>query len=124
MVRLSGQRGVPVITVDGQVIVGFDEPRLEALLSRGPRRAALGLAVADAATYAPGQRGAYIGRVHPASAAERAGLRARDIIIELAGRQVESGEDLQAIGGTLAPATPAPVVWRRDGQVMRGQIIL
>ncbi|NIV28655.1 MAG: NrdH-redoxin, partial [Anaerolineae bacterium] len=27
MVRLSGQQGVPVITVDGQVVVGFDQPR-------------------------------------------------------------------------------------------------
>jgi len=29
MVDRSGQMGVPVITVDGQVIVGFDARRLE-----------------------------------------------------------------------------------------------
>lgn len=33
MVKLSGQMGVPVVVVDGQVVVGFDKARLEAILS-------------------------------------------------------------------------------------------
>lgn len=28
MIKKSGQMGVPVIDVDGQIIVGFDKPRL------------------------------------------------------------------------------------------------
>ena len=32
MVRKSGQYGVPVIEIDGEIIVGFDQPRLKALL--------------------------------------------------------------------------------------------
>ena len=32
MVRISGQMGVPVIVVDGQVVVGFDKGKLEELL--------------------------------------------------------------------------------------------
>jgi glutaredoxin len=32
MVRISGQMGVPVIVIDGSVIVGFDKPKIEALL--------------------------------------------------------------------------------------------
>lgn len=32
MMDKSGQRGVPVITVDNEVIVGFDEERLRELL--------------------------------------------------------------------------------------------
>jgi 16S rRNA (cytidine1402-2'-O)-methyltransferase len=32
MIKLSGQRGVPVIDVDGQIVVGFDKDRLEELL--------------------------------------------------------------------------------------------
>ena len=32
MVKKSGQMGVPVIDIDGQIIVGFDEPRLRDLL--------------------------------------------------------------------------------------------
>jgi glutaredoxin 3 len=33
LVRLTGQMVVPVIVVDGQVVVGFDKPRLQALLT-------------------------------------------------------------------------------------------
>lgn len=32
MVKLSGQRGVPVIVVGNEVVVGFDQAKLEALL--------------------------------------------------------------------------------------------
>lgn len=32
MIRKSGQSGVPVIEVDGEIIVGFDKPRLMAAL--------------------------------------------------------------------------------------------
>ena len=33
MVRLTGQLGVPVTVIDGQVVVGFDRPHLEQLLA-------------------------------------------------------------------------------------------
>lgn len=32
MVDQSGQLGVPVITIDGEVVVGFDQKKLEKLL--------------------------------------------------------------------------------------------
>ncbi|MFP4459889.1 MAG: glutaredoxin family protein [Candidatus Zixiibacteriota bacterium] len=32
MVDLSGQMGVPVISIDGTVIVGFDKPKIESAL--------------------------------------------------------------------------------------------
>ena len=32
MVKLSGQMGVPVITVGSEVVIGFDKTRLEGLL--------------------------------------------------------------------------------------------
>ena len=35
MIRKSGQMGVPVIDVDGQIVVGFDRERLEGLLKTG-----------------------------------------------------------------------------------------
>jgi glutaredoxin len=34
MRQKSGQMGVPVIDVDGEIIVGFDQEHLEKLLSR------------------------------------------------------------------------------------------
>ena len=32
MVEKSGQMGVPVIEVDGQIIIGFDEAKLKSVL--------------------------------------------------------------------------------------------
>jgi glutaredoxin-like YruB-family protein len=32
MVRKSGQRGVPVLDIDGQIIIGFDRPRIDSAL--------------------------------------------------------------------------------------------
>lgn len=32
MIKKSGQMGVPVIEIDGKIIVGFDKPELEAAL--------------------------------------------------------------------------------------------
>jgi glutaredoxin-like YruB-family protein len=32
MIEKSGQMGVPVITIDDQVVIGFDKPRLQELL--------------------------------------------------------------------------------------------
>lgn len=33
LVRLTGRMSIPVIVVDGQVVVGFDKVRLQALLT-------------------------------------------------------------------------------------------
>ncbi len=33
MVEKSGQQGVPVIDIDGEIIVGFDRTRIDALLT-------------------------------------------------------------------------------------------
>lgn len=32
MVKLSGQMGVPVIVIDGQIVKGFDKKRIDSLL--------------------------------------------------------------------------------------------
>lgn len=32
MIQKSGQLGVPVIEIDGQVVIGFDKPKLKQLL--------------------------------------------------------------------------------------------
>ena len=33
MVSKSGQRGVPVLDIDGNIIVGFDKDRIDSLIS-------------------------------------------------------------------------------------------
>lgn len=34
MIKKSGQMGVPVIDVNGEIIIGFDRPKLEAALKK------------------------------------------------------------------------------------------
>ena len=40
MVEKSGQLGVPVITIDDEVIVGFDKPKIDQALGLGLKMAA------------------------------------------------------------------------------------
>ena len=71
MIRLSGQQGVPVITVDDDVVVGFNRGRLEELLSRkSAGKPRLGAAVADAAPRLQVE-GAYVSRVTKGSPTQR-----------------------------------------------------
>ena len=34
MIKKSGQMGVPVLDIDGQIIIGFDKPKIEAALKK------------------------------------------------------------------------------------------
>lgn len=128
MVRLSGQRGVPVIVVDHQVIVGFDRPRLDQVLAtRRVGRPHLGLSVADAKKIAQkrgagSREGAYVGRVKPLSPGDRAGLVRGDVIIELAGRPIRDADSLEAALSTLTVGQPVSLVFLRDGQEMQVQV--
>lgn len=131
MVRLSGQRGVPVIVVDGEVVVGFNAPRLEALLTKaqGASRPRLGAAVADAASIArkegrPPLTGAYVGRVHAGSPAERAGLRPRDIVVECNGWPIRDADELLRVLAGLPQSRPVPLVVLRDGERLRLELVL
>ena len=124
MVRKSGQRGVPVIVVDEQVVVGFDQARLEQLLAMAPRRVSLGASVADAARFSPSAVGAYVGQVRTGSAAERAGLRLGDVIVQIGGRPVRSAAELEQVMAGLAPGARLAVEWLRGDERMRGEAVL
>ena len=123
MVRLSRQSGVPVITIDDSVVVGFDRRRLEELLARSPGGARLGAAVADAQmrTRNPG---AYVGHVSPGSPAAQAGLKAGDVIIELNGQTVLGAADLERILATLKAGTQTTLSHLREGQRATVQVTL
>jgi S1-C subfamily serine protease len=111
MVRKSRQRGVPVITIDEQVVVGFDRPRLEQLLSQAKaNRPSLGISIADASRIAvkTGQIpvfGALVGHVASSSSAERAGLMAGDIITEANLRSINHAGDLEKLLEGLTPGS-------------------
>lgn len=110
MVARTGQQGVPVIIVGREVVVGFNRPRLEQLLTlaqaRGSatgQRPSLGLKIADAGSMTgkvpnlPTTSGAYVGGVTPGSPAARAGLAPGDIIVAIQGMMVTSAADLQRL---------------------------
>jgi S1-C subfamily serine protease len=116
MVRRSGQMGVPVITVDGEVIVGFDQPRLEHLVSglAGTQHARLGAAVAQRV------EGLLVGRVHSGSPAARAGLQSGDLILAVDGNAVGTVEGLQAALAMLwQRGLAATLAIRRDSRDLR-----
>jgi S1-C subfamily serine protease len=111
MVQRSGQMGVPVITVDENVIVGFDQPRLEKLLGSSGASPRFGAAVAAR----PG--GLLVGNVHPGTPAARAGVRAGDLIVSVNATPVHSTDDLPrrlAEAARLSPRVPLRVL--RDGK--------
>lgn len=110
--RVSGQTGIPVTVIDGEVIVGFDRKRIDDVLAaagaagggaaQSAGRRPFGLRIADASriTREKGMTplfGAYVDRVARGSAAERAGLLAGDIITEVNMRPVGGASDLEKV---------------------------
>ena len=130
MVRMTRQQGVPVIAVDGQFVVGFDRPRLEALLQSAQQgKVPFGASIADAASYLSkrGQIpvfGAIVGKVAPGSPAERVGLAPGDIITEINLRPVTKAEDVSKALDPLSRGSRLAIAWSRENRVMHGQTVL
>jgi S1-C subfamily serine protease len=122
MVKASGQQGVPVITIDGQVVVGFNQPRLMQLLQQRRRaKPKLGASIADAASQTqkhPGipTSGAYVGQVRPGSSADRAGLKSGDVIVALGGQPVTRAADLHNLVPEMPKGRDVSLTFVRDGQ--------
>jgi serine protease Do len=128
MIRRSGQQGVPVITTDDEVIVGFDQVRLGKIAERhaGPKRPPLGLLAANtdsyfarhpeaAASIPAGTKGVYIGEVRAQSVAEQAGLRQGDVVTGLAGKRVRDMSMLDQMVDTLKAGDRVEIRYIRDG---------
>jgi len=131
IVRLTGQMGVPVIVVDGQVIIGFDRARLEHLLAKGGdgQRPRFGLKVADASRVAQKVGavpvfGALVGAVAPSSLGQRAGIQRGDIITELNMRPIRGADDLEHALANLTSGSHVTIVLLRGGQTLKSEIVL
>lgn len=135
--------GVPVITFDGETVIGFDRPRLERLAAiaraggpaaggTGPAsggKPSLGISVADASKIAMkhGQVpvfGAYVGKVHPGSPGDRAGIAPGDIITQIGIRPIHSAADVETALAAIPPGTRIPIVFQRGSQTLRTEASL
>lgn len=127
MIRRSGQTGVPVITIGNDVVVGFDQARIDRLLEATERgRPTFGASVADASKITAKQGGipifgAYVGKVSPGSPAERAGIQPGDIITELNFRPIANADALTEALGATPPAGRIVVTWMRGLQQHRAE---
>lgn len=125
MVQASKQRGVPVTVIDGQAVIGFDQPRLAALLGqRQSQKPKLGVSIADAARIAEKRGsgpavGAYVGRIKPGSAAEKAGLRKGDVITQLGSGPIRTAADVHAVLANHHPGDRLSLSFMRNGREMR-----
>lgn len=124
MIQLSGQQGVPVIVIDGQVVVGFNRPQIDQLLAaHSARPARLGAAIADAQQYGAGKglslpAGAFVGKVEAGQAGANAGLRAGDVIVQMAGQPIRTGTDVDQIVSAFQPGQSTRVqVWRNGSGI-------
>lgn len=128
MVQKSGQQGVPVIAVDGQVVVGFDQRKLDFLLQNATTgKPTFGAAIADASKITMKNGGvpvfgAYVGRVTPGSPAAKIGLQPGDIITELNLANVTNADTFERALGRLGPGQRAIVVWTRSNQELRREV--
>lgn len=130
MVRISKQQGVPVIAIDGQIVIGFDQPRLRQLLDQAAQaRPKLGASVADAASQVkkhPGipAAGAYVGKVKSGSPAEQVGLRPGDVITALGGQPVQRADDVQRLLSAMLSDRAISLTYVRDGETHHALIRL
>ncbi len=130
MIRKSGQLGVPVIDIDGQIVIGFDVPKLESLLAqRAASGVRFGLSVADAAAVAqkqglPPALGAYVGRVVPSSAGDRAGLREGDIITDVNLQPIRGADDLQKALSALSRGSTVSLSYLRDSEKRMAEVVV
>jgi glutaredoxin-like YruB-family protein len=128
MVRLSGQQGVPVTTIDDQVVVGFNRPVIDQLLAQqASRPPKLGVAIAEASRIAaqkglPLPDGAYVGRVNAGSPSAGAGLLVGDVITELAGRPIRSDGDVHRVMAGVRSGQTVSLIYWRDGRTRSSTI--
>lgn len=127
-VRLTGQNEVPVTVIDGQTVVGFNQPRLEQLIDQAqastPPR--FGAAVADvgkaAAKGVPIIFGAYVGRIKPGSIAEKAGLAVGDVIVQLNNQVISNAADLEHFIADIKQGNKLSIVFIRGNTVNTAEV--
>jgi len=129
MMQMSGQQGVPVISTDSEVIVGFDQIRLSRIADRfsGPKRPPFGVLGANAEDFFARHKelipvgettvhGVYVGKIKPGSVAERSGMRQGDVIQALANKRVRGMSGLDQLIESVRTGDQVSVRVMRNGE--------
>jgi glutaredoxin-like YruB-family protein len=129
MVKFTGQMGVPVIVVNGEAIIGFNQTRLQQLLAgaNNGKRPRIGLKVTDAGRIArkkgePPVFGAAVGSVAPSSPGEHAGIRAGDIITSVNNKRINNVAELEEVLGKLTAGSSVSVTFYRGEKAIKSEI--
>ncbi len=125
VMKLTGKNEVPVTVIDGQTVVGFDQPRLEWLIAQSPGQAGtpvkFGAAVADVNKAGkkdiPINFGAYLGKIKPGSIAEKAGLAVGDVIIQFNNQGVSRAAHLELLIAKIKQGDKLSIVFLRGNIV-------
>ena len=104
------------VTIGGPATAGTPPPSGD----KPARRAGLGL-IPEFAFSGPGVKASGL---VPGSPAEKAGMRAGDVLLEVAGTTLASLRAYSDLLKTLAPGQSVPVVFERDGQRHQASVVL
>ena len=127
-VKLTGQNGVPVTVIDGQTVVGFDQPRLEWLIAQAQVSMPLKFGAAVADVGKSGRKdilinfGAYVGRIKPGSIAEKAGLAVGDIIIQVNNQGVLRAAHMEILMEKVRQGDKLNIVFVRGNTITTSEI--
>jgi glutaredoxin 3 len=128
VVKLTGQNGIPVTTIDSQIVVGFDRPRLELLIAQSSANEPIKFGVAVADLDKSGRNdlpiifGAYVGRIKSGSIAEKAGLAVGDIIIQFNNQGVSRAAHLELLLAKIKQGDKINIVLIRGNVVTKAEI--
>lgn len=89
----------------------------------GDRRTGSGIRLGLIPDYAEDVEGVMISGASPGSPAEKAGLKAGDVVVALAGKRVANIQELTALYAGLKPGEPTSIIIKRDGKEMELTII-
>ena len=127
-VRLTGQNNVPVTVIDGQTVVGFNQPRLEQLIAKAEAAAHPKFGAGIANVGKAGRKGvpiifgAYVGRIGTSSIAERVGLAIGDVIIQMNNKQISDTADLEHFMISIKQGDKLSVVFIRGTVVNTAEV--
>jgi S1-C subfamily serine protease len=138
MVDLTGQMGVPVIVIGGEVIIGFDRQRIQQLIAAGAAsgpapdgvpKVRFGLKIADAQKMAPQSEaaavsGALIGEVTAGFVGERAGLKSGDIVTQINTQLINGAGDMARTLAGIKPGDIVTIMFRRGGETRKSEIVV